>query len=209
MQKEQKYTIIDVGDEKVQINNVTLASIAVRTSQYPIDNLPEFLIVGRSNVGKSSFINTIINRKNFAHTSAKPGKTQTLNFYQIDNRFYLVDVPGYGYASVSRERQKKFGTMIEGYIKSRENLKCVFLLIDYRHKPTEDDLLMYEFLRYYNLKIKIIATKFDKVKKNARDKQNKLIKDTLKLKEEEEFITFSTISKKGRDEVYDLIANFL
>ncbi len=193
----------------MQINNVTLASIAVRTSQYPTDNLPEFLIVGRSNVGKSSFINTIINRKNFAHTSSKPGKTQTLNFYQINNDFYFVDVPGYGYASVSKERQKKFGTMIEGYIKSRENLKCVFLLIDYRHKPTEDDVLMYDFLKYYNLKIKVIATKYDKVKKSLRDKQNKLIKDTLKLNEEEEFITFSTISKKGRDEVYDLIKSML
>ena len=99
--------------------------------------------------------------------------------------------------------------MIEGYIKSRENLKCVFMLIDYRHKPTEDDVLMYDFLKYYNLKIKVIATKYDKVKKSLRDKQNKLIKDTLKLNEEEEFITFSTISKKGRDEVYDLIKSML
>ncbi len=192
----------------MQINSVALASIAVRASQYPIDNLPEFLIVGRSNVGKSSFINTIVNRKNFAHTSSKPGKTQTLNFYLINNDFYFVDVPGYGYASVSKERQKKFGAMIEGYIKSRESLKCVFLLVDYRHKPTEDDILMYDFLKYYNLKIKVIATKFDKVKKSARDKQNKLIKDTLKLNEED-FITFSTISKKGRDEVYNLIESTL
>ncbi len=193
----------------MQINNVNLASIAVRASQYPEDNLPEFLIVGRSNVGKSSFINTIINRKNFAHTSSKPGKTQTLNFYLINNNFYFVDVPGYGYAAINKERQKKFGVMIEGYIKCRENLKCVFLLIDYRHKPTEDDILMYEFLKYYNLNIKIIATKFDKVKKSAREKQNKIIKDSLKLSEEEEIITFSTISKKGRDEVYDLISKLI
>ncbi len=193
----------------MQINSVDLATIAVRTSQYPTDNLPEFLILGRSNVGKSSFINTIINRKNFAHTSSKPGKTQTLNFYLINKQFYFVDVPGYGYAAVSGERQKKFGVMIEEYIKSRENLKYVFLLVDYRHKPSEDDVLMYDFLKYYNLNIKVIATKFDKVKKSARDKQNKLIKDTLKLKEEEEFITFSTISKKGREEVYDLINSLL
>ncbi len=193
----------------MQINHVDLAAMAVRTSQYPTDKLPEFLLVGRSNVGKSSFINTLIERKNFAYTSSKPGKTQTLNFYLVNKAFYLVDVPGYGYASGPQDRQKKFGVMIEDYIKSRENLKCVFMLIDYRHKPTEDDVLMYEFLKFYNLNIKIIATKFDKVKKNSRDKQNKLIKDTLKLKEEEEFITFSTVSKKGKEEVYELINNLL
>lgn len=192
----------------MQIDNVELATMAVRTSQYPEEKLPEFLLVGRSNVGKSSFINTLINRKNFAHTSSKPGKTQTLNFYLINNSFYFVDVPGYGYASVSHDRQKKFGVMIEEYIKSRDNLKCVFLLIDYRHKPTEDDVLMYEFLKFYNLNIKIVATKFDKIKKNARDKQNKLIKDTLKL-ESEDFITFSTITKKGKDEVYEVIKELI
>lgn len=193
----------------MQIDNVELSQIAVRTSQYPEDKLPEFLLVGRSNVGKSSFINTIINRKNFAYTSSKPGKTQTLNFYLINNSFYFVDVPGYGYASVSKERQKKFGVMIEDYIKSRDNLKCVFLLIDYRHKPTEDDCLMYEFLKFYNMNIKIIATKYDKVKKNNRDKQNKLIKDTLKLNESEEFITFSTVSKKGKEEVYEVLKELI
>lgn len=193
----------------MQIDDVKLSCMAVRTSQYPEDVMPEFLLVGRSNVGKSSFINTLINRKNFAHTSSKPGKTQTLNFYLINNKFYFVDVPGYGYASVSKERQKKFGVMIEEYIKARENLKCVFLLIDYRHKPTEDDILMYEFLKFYNLPIKVIATKFDKVKKSAREKQNKIIRDTLKLKESEEFITFSVVSKKGRDEVYEVIKELI
>lgn len=192
----------------MQIDNVELERMAVRTSQYPIDKLPEFLLVGRSNVGKSSFINTLINRKNFAHTSSKPGKTQTLNFYLINDNFYFVDVPGYGYASVSHDRQKKFGAMIEEYIKSRDNLKCVFLLIDYRHKPTEDDVLMYEFLKFYNLNIKIIATKFDKIKKSAREKQNKLIKDTLKL-ESEDFITFSTVTKKGKEEVYEVIKELI
>ncbi len=193
----------------MQINKVELSNMAVRASQYPDAKYPEFLLLGRSNVGKSSFINTIINRKNFAHTSSKPGKTQTLNFYFVNDKFYLVDVPGYGYAVVSKERQKKFGIMIEDYIKSREILKCVFLLIDYRHKPTEDDCLMYEFLKFYNLKVYIIATKYDKVKKNNREKQNKLIKDTLKLKEGDNFITFSTISKKGRDEVYEILESYL
>lgn len=188
----------------MQIESVNEPIIAVRRSQYPEDKKSEFLLVGRSNVGKSSFINTLIERKNFARTSSKPGKTQTLNFYKINDAFYLVDVPGYGYASVSKDTQKKFGLMIEEYLKSRENLKHVFMLIDYRHKPTEDDVLMYEFLKYYNLDITIVATKYDKVGKNGRIKQDKLIKDTLKF-DDNEFITFSTVTKKGRTEVLSII----
>ena len=188
----------------MQIESVNEPIIAVRGSQYPEDKKSEFLLVGRSNVGKSSFINTLIERKNFARTSSKPGKTQTLNFYKVNDAFYLVDVPGYGYASVSKDTQKKFGLMIEEYLKSRENLKHVFMLIDYRHKPTEDDVLMYEFLKYYNLDITIVATKYDKVSKNGRIKQDKLIKDTLKF-DDNEFITFSTVTKKGRTEVLSII----
>ena len=188
----------------MQIESVKEPIIAVRRSQYPEDKKSEFLLVGRSNVGKSSFINTLIERKNFARTSSKPGKTQTLNFYLVNDAFYLVDVPGYGYASVSKDTQKKFGLMIEEYLKSRENLKHVFMLIDYRHKPTEDDILMYEFLKYYNLDITIVATKYDKISKNGRIKQDKLIKDTLKF-DADEFITFSTITKKGRSEVLSII----
>lgn len=188
----------------MQIESVNEPIIAVRRSQYPEDNKPEFLLAGRSNVGKSSFINTLIERKNFARTSSKPGKTQTLNFYLVNDAFYLVDVPGYGYASVSKDTQKKFGLMIEEYLKSRENLKHVFMLVDYRHKPTEDDVLMYEFLKYYNLDITIVATKYDKVSKNGRIKQDKLIKDTLKFNDNE-FITFSTVTKKGRSEVLSII----
>ena len=188
----------------MQIESVNEPIIAVRRSQYPEDKKSEFLLVGRSNVGKSSFINTLIERKNFARTSSKPGKTQTLNFYLVNDAFYLVDVPGYGYASVSKDTQKKFGLMIEEYLKSRENLKHVFMLIDYRHKPTEDDVLMYEFLKYYNLDITIVATKYDKIGKNGRIKQDKLIKDTLKFNDNE-FITFSTVTKKGRSEVLSII----
>ena len=193
----------------MQIETVEEPLIAVRISQYPTDNKSEFLLLGRSNVGKSSFINTLIERKNFARTSSKPGKTQTLNFYHINNDFYLVDVPGYGYANVSKETQKKFGMMIEDYLKTRENLKHVFLLIDYRHKPTEDDILMYNFLKYYNLKITIVATKYDKVTKNGRIKQDKLIREALKLEENENFIAWSTITKKGRPEVLDVIEGYL
>lgn len=188
----------------MQIESVNEPIIAVRRSQYPGDNKSEFLLVGRSNVGKSSFINTLIERKNFARTSSKPGKTQTLNFYLVNDAFYLVDVPGYGYASVSKDTQKKFGLMIEEYLKSRENLKHVFMLVDYRHKPTEDDVLMYEFLKYYNLDITIVATKYDKIGKNGRIKQDKLIKDTLKF-DDNEFITFSTVTKKGRSEVLSIL----
>lgn len=190
----------------MEILNVKEPVIAVRRSQYPEDKKAEFLLVGRSNVGKSSFINTLIERKNFARTSSKPGKTQTLNFYEVNNNFYLVDVPGYGYASVSKETQKKFGMMIEEYLKTRENLKEVFLLIDYRHKPTEDDKLMYDFLKYYDLNITVIATKYDKVTKNNRIKCDKLIKDTLKI---ENFIPFSTVTKKGKDDVLTIIESHI
>ena len=193
----------------MQIERVEEPIIAVRRSQYPEDKKPEFLLVGRSNVGKSSFINTLIERKNFARTSSKPGKTQTLNFYLVNDTFYLVDVPGYGYASVSKDKQKKFGLMIEEYLKNRSNLKHVFLLIDYRHKPTEDDVLMYEFLKYYNLDITIVATKYDKISRYNRLKQDKLIKDTLKLSADDEFVTFSTITKKGRSEILDILESKL
>ena len=193
----------------MQINSVDLKSIAVRTSQYPEDNLPEFLLVGRSNVGKSSFINTLIERKNFAHTSSKPGKTTTLNFYLVNNEFYIVDVPGYGFALGGREKQKKFGMMIEEYFKTRSSMRKVFLLVDYRHKPTEDDVLMYNFLTYYNIDVEVVATKYDKVNKSGRAKQDKVISETLKLPEDKPFIPFSTITKKGKEEVYSIIESKL
>ncbi len=193
----------------MNIDSSELAVLATRVSQYPNDDLPEFLLIGRSNVGKSSFINTIINRKNYAHTSSKPGKTQTLNFYLVNENFYLVDAPGYGYAAVNKQQQKKFGLMIEEYLRNRDFLERVFFLIDYRHKPSEDDKLMYNFLKYYDIPVTIIATKYDKVKKSGRLKQDELIKDTLKIVEGDELIYFSSINKKGRDEVYELIKKHL
>ncbi|MBQ3020884.1 MAG: YihA family ribosome biogenesis GTP-binding protein [Bacilli bacterium] len=193
----------------MKIETSELTNIAVRTSQYPETNYPEFLLVGKSNVGKSSFINTILSRKNFARTSSKPGKTQTLNFYLCNNNFYLVDVPGYGYAEVSKSQQKKFGLMIEEYIANRESLKMVFMLIDFRHKPSENDLLMYNYLKYYNIPVTIIATKYDKVKSSLKEKTEKLIKETLKIDEKDNLVLFSSITKKGREEVYRIINGYL
>ena len=193
----------------MKINSVELTISAVRQSQYPTDNKPEFLLVGRSNVGKSSFINSIIERKNFARISSKPGKTQTLNFYNVNNDFYLVDVPGYGYANVSKERQQKFGMMIEEYLENRKNLKEVFLLIDFRHKPTQDELLMYNFLKYYDINVTIVCTKVDKIGKTLREKQVKLIKDTLIVKEEDRFVLFSSSTKLGKNEITGIIDNIV
>ena len=189
----------------MKINSVDLKQLAVRISQYPSDNLPEFLLVGRSNVGKSSFINALVNRKNYAHTSSTPGKTQTLNFYLINDNFYLIDVPGYGYARVDKQTQKKFGMMIEEYLKTRKELKRVFLLIDFRHKVMEDDILMYNFLKYYNIPVTIVATKYDKVNMSGRVKNEKIINDAFKLLEGDNIVYFSSITKKGRDEIYNLI----
>ncbi len=183
--------------------------VAVRVSQYPEDELNEFLIVGRSNVGKSSFINAITNRKNLARTSAKPGKTQTLNFYKLNNNFFIVDVPGYGFASVSKKQQAKFGKMIEEYLKTRKNLKHVFMLIDYRHKPTENDLIMYDFLKYYNLPVTIVATKYDKMGKSGKAKQDALIKSAIDVALGDEIVNFSSISKYGRDRIYEIIESYM
>ncbi len=193
----------------MKINSVTLSSLAVRESQYPAGNLPEFLLVGRSNVGKSSFINTLINRKNFAHTSSKPGKTQTLNFYNVNESFYLVDVPGYGYASVDKQTKAKFGLMIEEYLMNRDALKRVFLIIDYRNKPMEDDILMYNFLKYYHKEVTIVATKYDKVSKSKRAKIEKVLNSTFDLQDTDNIIYFSSVTKEGKDKVMGIIDSYL
>lgn len=189
----------------MNINKVELTISAVRKSQYPQDEKPEFLLVGRSNVGKSSFINTLINRKNFARTSSKPGKTQTLNFYSINDEFYIVDAPGYGFANVSRSLKNKFGLIMEDYLEAREYLKNVFMLIDFRHKPTKDDLMMYTYLRHYNIPVTIVATKVDKISKNKIDKYKKVLKETLNINDDNSIILFSTITKMGKNEVLEKI----
>ena len=193
----------------MKINSVELAISAVRQSQYPDDKKVEFLLCGRSNVGKSSFINTIIERRNLARVSSNPGKTQTLNFYNVNNDFYLVDVPGYGYAAVSEEIRQKFGKMIEEYLEHRYNLERVFLLIDFRIKPTQDDLLMYNFLNYHNLPVTIIATKVDKVSKNEREKQIKNIKEELNIKDGDNLVLFSSKTKLGKKEIQNEISGIV
>ena len=191
------------------IKEANLDIMATRRSQYPDDNKPEFLLVGRSNVGKSSFINSILGRKNLAYTSATPGKTQTLNFYGVNNSFYLIDVPGYGYASVDKKTQAKFGMMIEEYLEKRTQLKRVFMLIDFRHKPTEDDLLMYNFLKYYNLPVTVIATKADKVGGSKKEKNLKVIMDTLDLVVGDDLVVFSSVTKLGVKEVLNKIEELI
>ena len=189
----------------MKINSVNMTISAVRRSQYPTDEKPEFLLVGRSNVGKSSFINTIINRKNYARTSARPGKTQTINFYLVNDEFYLVDAPGYGFANISKSKKKKFGLMMEDYLTSRPNLKQVFMLIDFRHKPTKDDILMMEYLKHYELPVTIVATKTDKVGVTSHQKQRANILNELELKTGHEFVMFSSITKAGKNEIHEKI----
>ena len=193
----------------LKVSSAKLDVIAVRRSQYPKHGNPEFLLVGRSNVGKSSFINTLLNQKNLARTSSRPGKTQTLNFYLVNDSFYLIDVPGYGYASVNHEQQKKMGLMIEEYLEKRDEMKRVFMLVDYRIKPTENDILMYQFLKYYNIPVTLVLTKYDKVSPSKRDKNLKLIKDTLNLAVGDDIVLFSSVSKKGRDEILKILENYV
>ena len=178
---------------------------AVSPKQYPKNNLPEIVLVGKSNVGKSSFTNSIMERKNFARISGKPGKTQTINFYKVNNDFYLVDVPGYGYASASRSKQRKFGMMIEEYLSERKELNQVFMLVDFRHKPTEDDLLMYNFLKFHGVKVTLIATKVDKVGSTQREKYKKQITDNIDLAIGDELVLFSAKTKLGKKEIQAII----
>ena len=189
----------------MKINDIKLEVQAVRRSQYPENDRPEFMLVGRSNVGKSTFINTIAGRKNVAYTSGKPGKTQTLNFYLTNDSFYLVDVPGYGYAAVNKETQAKFGKMIEEYLEKRDELIRVFMLVDFRHKPTEDDVLMYNFLKYYNIPVTIVATKVDKIGGSKIDKNKKVILDTLNLVVGDDLVLFSSVTKLGKEDILNKI----
>lgn len=193
----------------MKITSAEFILSGTKTSHFPADNLPEVLFCGRSNVGKSSFINALVNRKALARTSSNPGKTQTVNFFKINNEFYLVDVPGYGYARVSKGMKESFGKMIEEYLMKREVLKKAFLLVDYRHEPTQDDVLMYQFLKYYNIPVTIILTKTDKVSPSKKERNLKLIKDTINLAVGDDLIMFSSLNKQGRNEVLKILENYI
>lgn len=190
-------------------NEVDILISAVKPEQYPELDLPEVALSGRSNVGKSTFINSMIGRKNMARTSQQPGKTQTLNFFNIDNQLIFVDVPGYGYAKVSKKQREAFGKMIETYITTREALKLVIQLVDLRHPPTEDDVLMYDFLKYYDIPTLIIATKEDKIPKGKMQKHIKIIKEKLELESGDQIISYSSIEKKKQDQIWAAISAFI
>ncbi len=191
------------------IKNVELETVCGITSKLPDHVLPEIAFAGKSNVGKSSLINTLMNRKSLARTSGQPGKTQTINFYNVNQEFYLVDLPGYGYAKVSIEIKEKWGKMIERYLKTSKQLKIIFLLIDIRHEPSTNDKNMYEWILYNGYQPVIIATKLDKIKRSQVDKHIKVIRLGLNVCKDSKIIPFSAETKQGRDEILDLVEGYL
>ncbi|TYR82249.1 YihA family ribosome biogenesis GTP-binding protein [Priestia megaterium] len=186
----------------MKVTQAEIVISAVKPEQYPSENLPEFALAGRSNVGKSSFINKMLNRKNLARTSSKPGKTQTLNFYLINEMMHFVDVPGYGFAKVSKKEREAWGKMIETYLTQREQLKAVLLIVDLRHAPSNDDVMMYNFLKHYDIPTMVIATKADKIPKGKWQKHLKVVKDTLDLQAEDELILFSSETAQGKEQAW-------
>ncbi|EJE24343.1 ribosome biogenesis GTP-binding protein YihA/YsxC [Staphylococcus epidermidis] len=193
----------------INFNNINLIISAVKKAQYPDTGLTEVALSGRSNVGKSTFINSMIERKNMARTSQQPGKTQTLNFYNIDEQLIFVDVPGYGYAKVSKVQREKFGKMIEEYITQRENLKLVIQLVDLRHQPTEDDVLMYNYLKHFDIPTLVICTKEDKIAKGKVQKHIKRIKDKLELESGDNIISYSSIKNSKQQEIWNFIETYI
>lgn len=189
----------------MKVHNAEIVISAVSPAQYPESTLPEIALAGRSNVGKSSFINTLIDRRKLARISSKPGKTQTLNFYLIENSLYFVDVPGYGYAKVSKSERAKWGKMIETYLTQREQLKAVVSLVDLRHPPTKDDVQMYQFLKYYDLPVILVATKADKIPRGKWNKHESVIKKELDFDPRDTFIIFSSVTKEGKEKAWTAI----
>ncbi|MFP7169552.1 ribosome biogenesis GTP-binding protein YihA/YsxC [Terribacillus sp. 7520-G] len=193
----------------MKVTEAEIVISAVSKKQYPETHMPEIALAGRSNVGKSSFINKMINRKNLVRTSQKPGKTQTLNFYKINDRFHFVDVPGYGYAKVSKKERNAWGKMLEEYFTERENLKAVVLLVDIRHEPTKDDVTMYDFLKHYELPVVVVATKLDKIPKGKRVQHIKRAADKLQLEQDDIILPFSSETGEGKEEAWGVLKQFL
>ncbi len=189
----------------MKVQNVELTISAVSPAQYPGEGFPEIALSGRSNVGKSSLINTLINRKGLARTSSQPGKTQTLNFYNIESKLYFVDVPGYGYAKVSKKDREKWGQMIERYFSDRPVLRGVISLVDGRHEPTELDCQMIDFLHYYDLPILVCATKMDKIPRGKWNRTESQIRKKLALNPQDEIVLFSSVTRAGKEEVWNWV----
>lgn len=187
------------------IRSINLETVCGVTSTLPVNDKPEVAFAGKSNVGKSSLINALVNRKAYARTSATPGKTQTINFYNINDGLYLVDLPGYGYARVSEKEKEQWGKMIERYLHGSEQLRAVFLLIDIRHEPSANDRLMYKWVVEQGYQPVIIATKLDKIKRSQVQKHVKMLKEGLSLIPGTKVIPFSSTTKQGRDEIWELI----
>lgn len=193
----------------MKIKNVSLETVCGVTSRLPENTLPEIAFAGKSNVGKSSLINALMNRKALARTSAQPGKTQTINFYNVNDAMYLVDLPGYGYAKTSASEKEKWGKMIENYLHTSKKLQAVFLLIDIRHDPSANDKMMYDWMVYQGFTPIIIATKLDKIKRSQIQKNVKAIREGLKVKPGTVIIPFSSETKQGRDELWEVIDSFV
>ncbi len=192
---------------KVTSSDIVIS--AVKPEQYPETELPEFALAGRSNVGKSSFINKMLNRKGLARISSKPGKTQTLNFYLINEVLHFVDVPGYGYAKVSKSERAAWGKMIETYFTTREQLKAVVLIVDLRHPPTKDDVMMYDFLKHYEIPCIVIATKADKIPKGKWQKHLRMAQETLDLEADDHIVLFSAETGEGKDKAWTVIESYM
>lgn len=190
------------------VKKIEFITSAAQLSQYPVDNLPEIVLSGRSNVGKSSFINSILGRKKVAYISSNPGKTQTLNFFRINDAFYFVDVPGYGYAKVSKTAREKFGAMIEEYLVYRKQLSLVVLLVDYRHSPSEDDILMYKYLKTYQIPVLVVGTKLDKVPRTKRMKYEKEIKRALEMDSTDLFIPYSSETGENKEIILKILDQY-
>lgn len=193
----------------MNVQNVRLEAVGVKFEQFPTSGMPEIAFAGRSNVGKSSLINGLINRKALARTSGQPGKTQTINFYNVEEQLYFVDLPGYGYARTSKANRESWGKMIEYYLNRREELGMIMLLVDIRHKPNENDILMMNYIRNAGLEPLVIATKSDKVKRSQLRKHLKVIQETLELETIQQILPFSSMTKQGKDEIWLEIDNWL
>lgn len=191
----------------MKIRSAEITMSAVNKSQYPAEGIPEIALVGRSNVGKSSTVNTLLNRRNFARTSQTPGKTRTINFYLINEEFYFVDLPGYGYAKLSKSEKEKWGVIMERYLQEREELCAICLLVDIRHEPSNEDKMMYDWIKHFGYDCVIVATKADKISRGQYQKHFNIIRKKLELSKEDKIFPISALKKTGVEELWSEVIN--